>query len=208
VLVDHGLTTVGHVMSLLAYDPAKLRERAALGDDAFAQVQEQTATTKFPRTAEELAERLGQPAPAEQVEAAALTETDAEVVAAVAETAEAPAEEVAVEPEEPEAEIVALYEEPPEEIRLPDEEEPEIEPAAEPEPAVEHEPVKKPVTPVIMPARREEDEEKEREPKKRKKGRKKSQHLVYDEDMGEVISKHKGRRGRQDDFLSYDKWEE
>jgi len=208
LLVEHGLTTVGHVMSLLAYDPAKLQERAALGADALAQIQEQTALTEFPRTAEELAERLGEPAPAEQAEADTPTEVQAEADEAVIETTEAPGEELAVEPEELEAEIVALYEEPPEEIRLPDEEEPEVEPVAEPRPIVEQETARKPERPVIMPARREEDEEEEREPKKRKKGRKKSRHLVYDEDMGQVVSKPEGRRGRQDDFLGYGKWED
>ena len=208
LLVEHGLTTVGHVMSLLAVDPAKLQERAALGADALAQIQEQTALTEFPRTAEELAERLGEPAPAEQAEADTPTEVQVEADEAVIETTEAPGEELAVEPEELEAEIVALYEEPPEEIRLPDEEEPEVEPVAEPRPIVEQETSRKPERPVIMLARREEDEEEEREPKKRKKGRKKSRHLVYDEDMGQVVSKPKGRRGRQDDLLGYGKWED
>jgi N utilization substance protein A len=210
LLVDHGMITVGHIMSLLAYDPAKLQERAELQDEAFAQVQEQMAVTEFPRTAEELAQRLGEPVPAEEAEAEeeAAVEAQAEEAAgkAVIESVEAPAEEMVAEPEEPETEIIPLYEEPPEEIRLPDEE-PEFEPEPAPEP-VAAEPAKQPKKPVIMPARREEDEEEEEEPKKRKKGRKKSRHLVYNEDVGEVVSKRKRKRGRRDDFLDYGKWED
>jgi N utilization substance protein A len=210
LLVDHGMITVGHIMSLLAYDPAKLQERAELQDEAFAQVQEQMAVTEFPRTAEELAQRLGEPVPAEEAEAEeeAAVEAQAEEAAgkAVIESVEAPEEEMVAEPEEPETEIIPLYEEPPEEIRLPDEE-PEFEPEPAPEP-VAAEPAKQPKKPVIMPARREEDEEEEEEPKKRKKGRKKSRHLVYNEDVGEVVSKRKRKRGRRDDFLDYGKWED
>jgi N utilization substance protein A len=210
LLVDHGMITVGHIMSLLAYDPAKLQERAELQDEAFAQVQEQMAVTEFPRTAEELAQRLGEPVPAEEAEAEeeAAVEAQAEEAAgkAVIESVEAPEEETVAEPEEPETEIIPLYEEPPEEIRLPDEE-PEFEPEPAPEP-VAAEPAKQPKKPVIMPARREEDEEEEEEPKKRKKGRKKSRHLVYNEDVGEVVSKRKRKRGRRDDFLDYGKWED
>jgi N utilization substance protein A len=213
LLVDHGMTTVGHIMSLLAYDPAKLQERAELEDAAFTQIQEQMATTEFPRTAEQLAERLGEPMAAEEAEAEeeeaeveAETEIEAEEAIAepVTESAEPPEEEAVAEPQEPEAEIIPLYEEPPEEIRLPDEE-PEFEPEPAPEAA---EPAKKPKRPVIMPARREEDEEEEDEPKKHKKGRKKRRHLVYNEDVGEVVSKRKRKRGRQDDYLEYGKWED
>jgi N utilization substance protein A len=215
LLVDHGMITVGHIMSLLAYDPAKLQERAGLEDEAFGEVQEQMALTEFPRTAEELAERLGEPAPAEEEEAEAEAEAEAVAEAPVEEpvgetvtervAASEEEEEIAVDLEEPEAEIIPLYEEPPEEIRLPEEEEPEFEP--EPEPKAE-EPAKKPKRPVIMPARREEDEEEEEEPKKRKKGRKKSRHLVYNEDVGEVVSKRKRKRGGRDDYLDYGKWED
>jgi N utilization substance protein A len=212
VLVDHGMITVGHIMSLLAYDPAKLQERAGLKDEAFAEIREQMALTEFPKTAEELAERLGEPAPAEEPEAeagpAVAIEAEAAVEEAsgeaVAEEVAAPGEEMAAELEQPEAEIIPLYEEPPEEIRLPDEE-PEVKP--EPAPKAE-EPAKKPKKPVIMPARREEDEEEEEEPKKRKKGRKKSRQLVYNEDVGEVVSTRKRKRGRPDDYVDYGKWED
>jgi N utilization substance protein A len=205
-LVDRGMTTVGHIMSLVVCDPAKLKERAELDDGAFAEVQERIATTEFPKTAEELAERLGQPAPGEPEELVAaeaqLGEASEEAVADTAEPPEVPIVELDV----PEVEIIALYEEPPEEIRLPDEEETVFVPAPEPEPVTESELDKKARKPVIMPARREADEEKEQEPKKRKKGRKKSRHLVYSEDEGEVISQRKG--GRQDDYLGVGKWED
>jgi N utilization substance protein A len=212
LLVEHGLTTVGHLMALLAYDPLKLQERAELGDEAFLMVQEQMAVTNFPRSADELAELLGQPAPAaaEETEAEAeeevLTEAETlleEAEEKVAEQVEEPEEGTPAEVEEPEVEIVALYEEPPEDIRLPDEEEPEFE--VEPEPEVEPEKEQTAKQPVIIPARRGEDEE--LVPTKRKKSRKKRR-LVYDEDMGEVVSKPKRKRGRQDDYLDYGKWED
>lgn len=204
-LVKHGLTTVGHIMSLMAYDLAKLQERAELDDDAFSEVQERMTAADFPRSAEELAERLGQPAP---VEEEAPVEAEAQAEEAVTETAEPSEEGLVVELAEPEVEIVALYEEPPEEIRLPDEQLPEVEAVPEPAPAVELEPEIKAKKPVIILARREEDEEQGQEPKKRKKGRKKSRHLVYNEDVGEVISKRKRKPGRQDDLMDYGKWED
>ncbi len=200
LLEQGGFETVGHVMAGFGYRPEKVKVRAGLDDVQFANVQDRVAVTEFPKTEEELAERLGvEPEPEAEVEeqvdlAAELEEPAAEKpVAEEAEPVEEPAEEV--EMSEP---ILALYEEPPEDILL---ETPEPEP--EPEPTVAHpvqaaQPVRK--APVIAPARREEDEEL---PAKKKKGKGKRRTVVYDEDRDEVVSQRRPRRGRRSEWDEY-----
>jgi hypothetical protein len=176
--------------------------RADLDDVQFVEVQDRVAVTEFPKTEEELAQRLGVEPEAEveveeQVGLAAEAEEPA-VEQLGAEEAE-PAEELAeqIEVAEP---IQALYEEPPEDILL-DTPEPEPEPEPEPAPVGEvgtEQPARK--VPIIAPARREEDEEL---PVKKKKGKDRRRTVVYDEDLDEMVSRRKPRRGGRSEWDEY-----
>lgn len=201
-LMERRFDSVGSIIAVFSYDSSKLQERAELDDEMFAALQETLATAELPATQEELSELLGE-------------DVELEIEPATAEEEETPSEEpeetveepesgqeVEEEPEAEEAEPVVLYEELPPEIRLPDTEDEEDE---ESTPVLERRPVEKPkpqpTTPVIVPARHEENEEIEPDTKKRKK--KKRRQIVYDEELGETVTKRKRRRGARDDWDEY-----
>jgi N utilization substance protein A len=202
LLEQGGFESVGHIMAGFGYRPEKVKIRADLDDVQFVEVQDRVAVTEFPKTEEELAQRLGVEPEAEveveeQVGLAAEAEEPA-VEQLGAEEAE-PAEELAeqIEVAEP---IQALYEEPPEDILL-DTPEPEPEPEPEPAPVGEvgtEQPARK--VPIIAPARREEDEEL---PVKKKKGKDRRRTVVYDEDLDEMVSRRKPRRGGRSEWDEY-----
>ncbi len=200
LLGQGGFESVGHIMAAFGYRPEKLRVRAELDDVQFTEVQERVAVTDFPKTEEELAQRLGvEPEAEEEAEEPAEPVLEVEELAAeqlVTEEA-GPAEALAEEVEVAEP-IKALYEEPPEDILL-DTPEPEPELERVPEVPVGEKAAVRTV-PVIVPARREEDEEL---PAKKKKGKGKRRAVVYDEDPDEVASRRKPRRGRRSDWDEY-----
>jgi N utilization substance protein A len=201
LLQQGGFESVGHIMAGFGYRPDKVKIGADLDDVQFAEVQDRVAVTDFPKTEEELAQRLGVEQEAE-VEAEEPVEPVVEVEELTAEPLAAeepePAEALAEEVELAEP-IKALYEEPPEDILL---DTPEPEPELEPVPVVpvgEKAPVRQ--VPVIAPARREEDEE--LPVKKKKKGKGKRRAVVYDEDPDAVAGLRKPRRGRRSDWDEY-----
>ena len=205
-LVEHRFDSVGSLVALLSYDASKLQERTELDDEAFAALQETLATAELPATQAELLVLLGED---EQLEGVLAEPADDEAEAPAAEEPEELTEEPAsdqpaegeLEPEE--VEPVALYEEPPPEIRLPG---PEVEEDDKPLQQIEQKPAAKtklaPPKPVIMPARHEEGEEADPESKKRSK-KKKGRQIVFDEDLGETVTKRKRRRGARDDWDEY-----
>jgi N utilization substance protein A len=205
----HGLDTVGSIMALLSYNPVKLKERAKLSDEALAEVQEKMSTASFPSSEEELTENLGElkefepvkPIGEKEIEPVdeksdkALPDADEEEIPESEQDEESVEEDLEVEP-------AALYEEPPPEIQIPfEEEEKEKEPEPEPEPIPSVSTEKPKKEPVIIPARHVEDEI--ITPKK-KKSKKKKRQLVYDEDLGKVVSRRKRKRGSRDSWEDFE----
>lgn len=200
----HGFDTVGSIMAMLSHDTKKFTERSGLNDEALSEIQHRISSTSFPKTEEELREYLGVHG---EFEPEQPVEFEMEEPAEEEEQLE-PMEEQALEPgfveeeqEEPiDFEPAALYEEPPPEIQLPfvdEEPEPEEKPVVKPDSG---KPKPKPES-LITPARREEDEF---VPTKRKKVKKKKRQLVFDEDLGKVISHRKRRRGSRDGWEDFE----
>ncbi|MBN1315348.1 MAG: transcription termination/antitermination protein NusA [Anaerolineales bacterium] len=205
----HGLDTVGSIMALLSFNPIKLKERAKLNDEALSEIQHRMSTTDFPSSEEALKETLGElqgeyepvkPVDEETIEQVDEDQKEEEELLESIEEQVPQAEilEEGIKEEELEMEPAALYEEPPPEIQIPLAEE-EAEPEPEPAPVVTKEkPIKEPL---IVPARREEDEF--LTPSK-KKSKKKKRQLVYDEDLGKVVSRRKRKRSSRDSWDDFE----
>jgi alkyl hydroperoxide reductase subunit AhpF len=194
-------------MNLVVGDDVFLNYRG-FGEKALETLKEYVANYDLPiveveaETEVEAAAEFGEAAEVEEVAAVEMEAVAEEPVEAVEEVA-VPEEVEQPEPElevEAEAEIEAEVEvEEPEEIvpAIDDLSRPLIEIAEEPEPEREK---KKPSVVIARPGRAEERLE-EQEKQSRRKGK----HLVFDEDMGEVVVQRKRKRGRgRPDWEDYD----
>ena len=182
ILTEAGYETVGQLMFDLKADPNKVLGLAGIGAKAIQNIEEGLAALTFPEAAPE-------PEVVEVTEADAEAKTEEAPVAEAAEVAEA----VAVPTQEVEAPAEA--EKPAEKKK-----EPKQRPVEEPEEDGE---VSKDgvsldelfqMKPEMFQSNEETDDE-SGDKKKGKKGKKKSVALEFDEDLGEVVSRKKHKRG-------------
>ena len=185
ILTEAGIETVGSLMVKMKLDPNSVLGLPGIGPKAIQNIEESLAVLTFPEPAPAEPEVAPEPEPVVEPVAEVATETQPEVVAEiVAETV--PAEEVqAVEKQVPAKKELK---------KRVEEEETEDEGHKDGVSLDELFTMK----PEIFQSTGEEDDEDSKDKKKGKKGKKKSVALEFDEELGEVVSRKKHKRGDAD----------